>query len=675
MSYPGNSSLAPEIQNRILSTFRQTIELAEKGRLQEARLGCEFILKMDSQFSAARKLRERLEGASAPVKAADLEIASAMPAPAAPTPAPAAPGAPASAPAATPRAESAPPAPASRAEAAPPAAAPAPPPGQSADPEPFSDLAGPSGGADLDLDLDLDLQLDDAFGELDLDESRSDSEAAPSPDADSFGDTRDADASSFDPGVDPLADPYDDRGLAERPSAAASSAAEPTISASAPMAAAPAGAAAGAAGSGNPRIDELLAEGQAAFDQGEYQAAIDAWSRIFLIDIDHEVAGRRIEEARGLKAERERQGAEQLNDAMRARDEGRLDDARSQLEGLLAKQPENLAARELLEQIQAAESGDALLSPPSPAAAEAATEGEGAVLRADLPPQPPTAGPAPAPAFPGGAGKARGGGRSLHLVGVVVLLLVAALAWFLYSNWGNLFPNAVAEQPVATAPQRPSPLRRANQLRLDGNVAAAIEVLRGVGADHAEADQARTLLDQLEAEVAAGEAEAAEAVERDASRQATRQRLVEQARRAYDERQYLEAARTFKAADDLEPLEGAAADLYRDTREQLLPIAQQIDLFRQREWEQVLPTLWRKLEEDPSNRDVRRILVDSYYNLAIRELRRGDPAAAGESLREVVELDPDDVLADRLHQFAGSYQKRSVDLLYKIFVGQLEFRK
>ncbi|HVS12298.1 MAG TPA: hypothetical protein VMV46_00100, partial [Thermoanaerobaculia bacterium] len=67
MSYPGNPSLAPEIQNRILSTFRQTIELAEKGRLQEARLGCDFILKMDSQFTSARKLRERLDGASGPV--------------------------------------------------------------------------------------------------------------------------------------------------------------------------------------------------------------------------------------------------------------------------------------------------------------------------------------------------------------------------------------------------------------------------------------------------------------------------------------------------------------------------------------------------------------------------------------------------------------------------------
>jgi tetratricopeptide (TPR) repeat protein len=254
-------------------------------------------------------------------------------------------------------------------------------------------------------------------------------------------------------------------------------------------------------------------------------------------------------------------------------------------------------------------------------------------------------------------------------------LLVAVLAWFLYSNWDNLFPNAAVEQPVAAAPERPSPVRRANQLRLDGDVAGAIELLEGVTPDDPEAAQAGTLLDQLRAEVAASEAEEAAAAEREDSREADRQRLLEEARRAYDERRYLEAARTFRAADDLQTLEGAAADLYRDTREQLLPIAQQIDQFREREWEQVLPTLWRKLEEDPGNRDVKQILTDSYYNMAVRDLRRGDAVSAGESLREVVELDPDDALSARLNQFALSYQQRPVDLLYRIFVGQLEFRK
>ncbi|HVS15290.1 MAG TPA: hypothetical protein VMV46_15285, partial [Thermoanaerobaculia bacterium] len=291
------------------------------------------------------------------------------------------------------------------------------------------------------------------------------------------------------------------------------------------------------------------------------------------------------------------------------------------------------------------------------------------------PPSPPprAAAEAPRPAFAGGAGKARGG-SSVSLVGAAVFVLVLVLAWFLYSNWGRLFPNAV-EEPAAVAPTAPSPLREANQLRLDGQVAAAIERLREVPADHPEYAQTRTLLAQLEAEVAAATSEAAAAAERNTERLASRQRLLEEARRAYDERLFLQSARAFRAAEELAPLEGAAADLYRDTREQLLPIAQQIDLFRQREWEMVLPTLWRKLEEDPGNRDVHQILTDSYFNLAVRDLRRGDPASAEPSLREVIQLEPDDALAGRLYAFARTYQQRPVDLLYRIFVGQLEFRQ
>jgi hypothetical protein len=641
MSYPGNTSLAPEIQNRILSTFRQTIELAEKGRLQEARLGCEFILKMDSQFGAARKLRERLEGASGPVKASDLEIGTAAAAPAAAAPTPRPPAASAAA--------------ASRPAPAEPVRV----------PDPFGDLGGPAGAG---LDLDLDLGGD--FGDLDLEDAVP--ARTPSADEDAFphlgGGASDPPGSMFDetPIAESSAGPSSGGFAGEEPEPVGASAAPVAGLAAEPAPPAP-------AGSGNPRIDELLREGQAAFDQDEYQAAIDAWSRIFLIDIDHEDAGSRIEEARALKAERERQGDELLDEATRARDEGRLDDARHRLEGLLAEQPENLAARDLLEQIQTAEGGGAALAA-GPAATQAPAAAEEGVLQAELPParQRPAS---PAPAFPGGAGKSRGGGRSLQMVGGAVFLLVIVLAWFLYTNWGSLFPNAVVEETVPAAPPGASPLRRANQLRLDGNLGAAIEVLKGVPADHPEAGQARTLLDQLEAEVAEAAAAEAAAAERDATLQASRQQLLEEARRAYDERRYLEAAKTFRAADDLQPLEGAAADLYRDTRQQLLPIAQQIDLFRQREWRQVLPTLWRKLEEEPDNRDARRVLVDSYYNLAIQDLRRGDAGSALDSLQEVVGLDAEDALAGRLVEFALSYQERPVDLLYRIFVGQLEFRK
>src|SRR5207237_7197557 len=61
----------------------------------------------------------------------------------------------------------------------------------------------------------------------------------------------------------------------------------------------------GAGSESDPRVRALLDEGQKAFDAGDLQGSIDAWSRIFLIDIDHQEASRRIDQARKLKAESE----------------------------------------------------------------------------------------------------------------------------------------------------------------------------------------------------------------------------------------------------------------------------------------------------------------------------------------------------------------------------------
>ena len=64
MNYPGNQAISPEVQQRIRSTFEQTLGLAEKGSRQEAILGCDFILQLDPQFLPAQTLQHRLEGSA-----------------------------------------------------------------------------------------------------------------------------------------------------------------------------------------------------------------------------------------------------------------------------------------------------------------------------------------------------------------------------------------------------------------------------------------------------------------------------------------------------------------------------------------------------------------------------------------------------------------------------------
>lgn len=71
--YPGNPSLPPEVREKILSTFRHTLNLYKEGKLDDCLIGCDFILKMDARFAPARKLLEKAKNPGAAVDVADLE--------------------------------------------------------------------------------------------------------------------------------------------------------------------------------------------------------------------------------------------------------------------------------------------------------------------------------------------------------------------------------------------------------------------------------------------------------------------------------------------------------------------------------------------------------------------------------------------------------------------------
>ncbi|HEX2121740.1 MAG TPA: hypothetical protein VHL59_08870, partial [Thermoanaerobaculia bacterium] len=67
MNYPGNASLAAPVKDRVVSTFRQTLELYRQGRRDEVSAGCSLILQMDPTFEPARKLLEKLRNPGAPI--------------------------------------------------------------------------------------------------------------------------------------------------------------------------------------------------------------------------------------------------------------------------------------------------------------------------------------------------------------------------------------------------------------------------------------------------------------------------------------------------------------------------------------------------------------------------------------------------------------------------------
>ena len=71
--YPGNPSLPREVKEKILSTFRHTLNLFHEGKLDDCVIGCDFILKMDARFAPARQLLEKAKNPSANVDIEQLE--------------------------------------------------------------------------------------------------------------------------------------------------------------------------------------------------------------------------------------------------------------------------------------------------------------------------------------------------------------------------------------------------------------------------------------------------------------------------------------------------------------------------------------------------------------------------------------------------------------------------
>ncbi|HYH44707.1 MAG TPA: hypothetical protein VEG34_03415 [Thermoanaerobaculia bacterium] len=699
MNYSGSSSLSQETRQRILSTFDQTLHLAEQGNRQEALLGCDFILRMDPQFEPARQLHERLKAATGAVPVDDLRNGGGSP------------------------------------------AAPAP----AATLFTTDDLFGDLDGLDDDLPADLgeleELPAENAGGlrpdlERLLAERRlpellalagreqarvmADPQLAAlvqnaqerleaEPYVNKFlGKAREALAGGDRAEVGRLLDKAraldsSHPGIAELARLAGASPAAPSAQPARPQPTLPSALPAnppvdlfeGRAGSdaeSERRIAQLLDEGQLAFDAADHQGAIDAWSRIFLIDIDHQEAARRIEQARKLKAERERQVEEIFHDGVNRLESGDVAAARTAFEQVLTLQPGYLAAREFLQQI---ESGDV------PALHGGARREAGSPLRDAVPPA-----LTPLPSYQddemagllkeeilvppdlgeGGRAPEKTARRSMTAVrasnprktflyvGSGVLVLVLAVAFYLYQNKDRFWPNSDTDEAVAPTPAAEDPIARATGLHEQGKTAIAIRQLERI----AEGDPRHGEAQKLIAEWQGGQAAAAPAVLAGPTLapevQGQRQALLAAAREALAARRHLVAQTHFEQAAALAPLEAADAAQLTQAQSALTPVASQVHLFREREWEDLLPQLWRLHEEDPANPDVRQMLTDSYYNLAVRDLQRTDVPKALEKLAEASTLTPDDPALRRHVRFAESYKDRDKDLLYRIYVKYLPVR-
>lgn len=718
MSYAGNPSLSSDVQNRVLGTFEQTLGLAAEGSRQEALLGCDFVLRMDPHFEPARRLQERLRNSSGPVDVADL-----------------------SAPALDPFAGSL---------DLPdlPGFDPAPPAGDlqgrfqsflaerrfqelmslaqqnqaavGADPElmrmaseaqerlesePYvskflnaaREAARQGNREEVARALDKVRALDPThpgIAELSGAPAPATPVAEPFPPADVFS----AGGAGFELSLD---EPSLDTGFgASLPDLSFDT---PSIDLEEPAAAPPlqdpelvsaADFAMSMPSSGDSetdrRIQQLLDEGQAAYGRGDVQGAIDAWSRIFLIDIDHQEAARRIEQARKIKAESERQAEEVFHEGVGKLEAGDLEGAKQTFQRVIEINPSYFAAREYLQQLEAgqvptirpAARQEVSHAPALPTPADLDLETGTGELKEEIliPPDPaelaaaerqrPKSKPAPIR-----EGKAR---KTFVLIGSAVLVLALAGGAFVYFNKDRFFPNSQPEEALPAPGQTTDPIARAEALHKEGKTERAVSLLRRLPADDPDYARAQELIAQWGTATASvdpavpgtgvpgGPAAPAIPPERLA--------LLTSAREAYQGGSYLEAIERYETARQKGRLEPPDAEMLASARKAVEPLASQVSLFEQHEWEMALRDLWRLHEADPGNRDVTRLMVDSYYNLALRDLQRMDTANALSNLREAQKLSPNDPDLLRQLAFTEAYQGRPKDMLYRIYVKHLPLR-
>lgn len=686
VSYQGSPSLSAEAREKVLQTFRHTLDMARTGRNEDALLGCDFILKMDPRFAPARRLLASLRGIAGGtvIDLADFDAFGSAPAPARAPAAPAPTAMPVTGPA-TPAAGWAVPA------APPPAPDPFGPSGSGLDDLGFEDLgpnpfapAAPAAPPPAEVapfsspSFGFDAHGADTFGgpapELSFSEastseastSAGDPFASPAPSADAFASPA------------PPAESFSLSGPPSEPFASLGPPADPFASA-APASFANQSAAPGPTATVDPRISQFLRQGDDAAARGHLQEAIDLWSRVFLIDLSNDEASRRIDAAREKQSEAARQLDVLLSEGVQRYEAGDLQAARDAFLKVLTLSESDATARNYLNQIDAVLDVPAAGASPSPETSLADTPYMGDEL--ESPGRPSFADDLPQLEEPGafagreaaGAGASRredaaparaGGidGRVLIGLAALVLVGVAVAAWFVFKPKADAPASGTVEAPVSPASAQQDPLEKAQALFKQGKVDEALGILTAIPSSDPRHDQALVLLDQFKSS----------AEPRPATGPAVSDAQVDEARVAglasLSSGRYIDAVKSLDLVVKARPDDTEASQALARARDSVSALGSAIRSYNEQDYESALRLLWDLRKQDPKNQDVEEYLFKSYFNDGILNLQSGGTKKAAEAFREAAALRPDDVETQRHLKFSRRYAGGTDDLLARIYV-------
>ncbi|HYS53306.1 MAG TPA: tetratricopeptide repeat protein [Thermoanaerobaculia bacterium] len=429
------------------------------------------------------------------------------------------------------------------------------------------------------------------------------------------------------------------------------------------------------------KVQQYLADGDRAFEGGDYQTAIDVWSRIFLIDVTNEQASERIERAKAKRRDIDQKVETLLATGIQAFDRGDRDAARDTFSKLLQLDPHNPSAQEYMDKLSevGVEGGAAgfasAYTTPKAAAPPPPTDvwGEEKEPLSDVlvppPPAPaaatPTARkPAAAKAAPKAAPAAApsSGSAMRAILVVVVLAILAAGGWFAYTKF--------MAKPAVDTTAASSIFEHANSLAQKGQYDAAIALLQDVKPNDPQHDKALTMIADLQAKKSK-----ASTMVNGRPADDVYQEAITNAKAAFEARDYDAAKKALDSAARIKPLPPDMKAMYDNVAGQVGKLEGAKALFDSQKYQEALTNLQGLAQQDPQNQSIRRMITDSHFNLGAIALQEERTDDAAREFDQVLRTEPNDELAKRSKLLADRYNGQPKDLLYKIYVKYLPMRK
>ena len=435
----------------------------------------------------------------------------------------------------------------------------------------------------------------------------------------------------------------------------------------------------------SPAIKDLIMEGQHAFNQGRMQEAIGVWSRIFALDADNQMAGDLIDRAR-RHIENDGEKVDRLfQQAVDAREAGRLEEARELFHKVRSLSPMHAEAAGAIEEVDAKLAGEAVSIGLDSQAVEEADIERSAAFASDSPAfasyddvfqgdseagighgsgrartavphavEKPRDGRPAASAKPALAGSqsAESGGSNARLrlmLGGVGALVVVSAAYFAWTSFGKDTGISEAEATtLQTSAARPAP--RANN--------------------------------------AGGAADAAAATGGQETSPASPEEMKEKARRHaqagwdyYQKGDWAAAVKELREARKTDPLfsmqdtlDSALRNLEAQAEYETEMAAAQ-KYFSEGDYASSLHKFYRLQEKFPRRAPFDKWIVAAWFNWGALLMDAGAIDEAVEKFTEALEINSFDAGARRAREVAMRYQERPRDPAFDTFVQSLEVRK